>query len=96
MDEQIELGLIWTIPQAMEALWRDMLYALEQLVDQGGTAEGAARVLKGVAVRHNVPGAQNPLPRPSRATRERLASEDAIREAGAEDECRGPVPARPA
>jgi len=44
-------------------------------VDQGGTAEGAARVLKNVAIRHGIPNAQDPLPRPSRRTRERLAEE---------------------
>lgn len=73
MDQ--ELPLVWTIPQAMEVLWKDMLWALEELVDRGGTAEGAARVLKQVAVRHAIPGAENPLPRPSRRTRERLAEE---------------------
>ena len=56
---------------AMAELWQDMLWRWEPLVDRGGTAEGAARVARDVAVRHGVPRADRiPLPRPSRAMRE--------------------------
>ena len=57
--------------EALGALWRDLLWAWEPLVDRRGTAEGAARVARDVAVRHGVPRADRiPLPRPSRARRE--------------------------
>jgi hypothetical protein len=56
---------------AMKALWRELLWAWEPLVDRHGTAVGAAQVGKGVAVRMGVPDAEHvPLPRPSRAMRE--------------------------
>ena len=56
---------------AMADLWRDLLWAWEPLVDRHGTAEGAARVARDVAVRHRVPRADRiPQPRPSRAMRE--------------------------
>jgi hypothetical protein len=60
---------------AMELLWRELLWAWEPLVDKGGTAEGAARVGKDVAVRLGVPGAESrPLPRPPRHAAARRAS----------------------
>lgn len=55
--------------------YRDILYALEDLVDQGGTAVGAARVIRRVAKEHGVPNARDTLPVPTRQTRERLARE---------------------
>lgn len=55
---------------AMEALYRELLWAWQPLVDQGGTAEGAARVAKVVAVELGVPGAEmRALPRPPRSRR---------------------------
>lgn len=75
MDGEQQLPLAWTIEDALDALYRDLLWVLEDLVDRGGTAEGAARVLKAVAKRHGVRSADSPLPRPSRRTRERLAVE---------------------
>lgn len=60
---------------AMDALWRELLWAWQPLVDKGGTAEGAARVGKDVAVRLGVPGAERrPLPRPPRHGAVRAAS----------------------
>ena len=57
--------------EALGAFWRELLWTWEPLVDKGGTAEGAARVGKEVAVRMGVPGAETqPLPRPPRAARE--------------------------
>lgn len=47
----------------------DCIEALEELVVRGGTAEGAARVLKTVAERYGVQ-ARRPLPRPTRAERQ--------------------------
>lgn len=53
--------------EALAAFWRELLWAWEPLVDRGGTAEGAARVGKAVAVEFGVPGADlRPLPRPAR------------------------------
>lgn len=78
MEGQQPLPLAWTIDDALDALYRDLLWVLEDLVDSGGTAEGAARVLKAVAKQHGVRSADMPLPRPSRRTRERLASEQRL------------------
>ena len=56
---------------ALDQLYRDLLWALEPLVDRGGTAEGAARVAKSVGLEHGIPAAERvPLPRPNRAMRE--------------------------
>lgn len=53
--------------QALDQLWQELLWAWQPLVDRGGTAEGAARVGRDVAVRLGVPGAERrPLPRPPR------------------------------
>ncbi len=60
---------------AMEALYRELLHAWGPLVDKGGTAEGAARLAKTVAVEMGVPGAERrPLPRPPRRSAMRHAS----------------------
>lgn len=57
----------------LERFYCDVLDALVDLVAHGGTAEGAARVVKDVATRHQLPvAAKRPLPRPTRA--ERLAA----------------------
>lgn len=54
--------------EALEMFWRELLYAWGPLVDRGGTAEGAARVAKVVAVELGVPSAETrALPRPPRA-----------------------------
>ena len=57
--------------EAMEALdrfWRELLHAWGPLVDRGGTAEGAARVGKAVAVELGIPGAERrALPRPPKS-----------------------------
>ena len=56
---------------ALDRLYRDLLAAWEPLVDRQGTAEGAARVAKSVALQHGVERAETmPLPRPTRAMRE--------------------------
>lgn len=58
-----------------EALW-----ALGELVHDGGTAEGAAAVLKHVAQRHGVREAdRRPLPRSTRANRQRWKAEQGRR-----------------
>lgn len=56
--------------EAMGEFYAALLWAWEDLVDRGGTAEGAARVAKDVAVRMGVPRAETrALPRPTRAAR---------------------------
>lgn len=56
------------IDGAMGALYLDAFDALRTLVQRGGTAEGAARVLRDIAQRHQVSQALRlPLPRPTRA-----------------------------
>ena len=53
--------------RALDAFWRELLWAWQPLVDRGGTAEGAARVARDVAVRMAVPDAAvRPLPRAPR------------------------------
>lgn len=55
---------------ALDRFWRELLHAWQPLVDRGGTAEGAARVAKVVAVEMGVPGAERqPVPRPPRKRR---------------------------
>lgn len=54
--------------EALDRFWRELLHAWQPLVDRGGTAEGAARVGKAVAVEMGVPNAERrALPRPPRA-----------------------------
>lgn len=61
--------------EALESFWRELLHAWGPLVDRGGTAEGAARVAKVVAVELGVPGAEwRALPRPPRHAATRQAS----------------------
>lgn len=61
--------------EALEMFWRELLHAWQPLVDRGGTAEGAARVAKVVAVELGVPGAEwRALPRPPRYAATRQAS----------------------
>ena len=58
------------IDAALSKFFIDLLWALRNLVDRGGTAEGAARIAKQIAMQHQVSAAKNaPLPRPSRAQR---------------------------
>lgn len=55
----------------LDALYVDLIDALEHLLFSGGTVEGAARVTKNVAERHQVAAAfRRPLPRFTRAERE--------------------------
>ena len=55
---------------ALARFWKELLWSWEPLVDRQGTAEGAARVGKEVAVRLGVPDAERtPLPRPPRSKR---------------------------
>lgn len=62
----------WDIEdQAVGRFYADLMWELRRLVERGGTAEGAARIVKGVADRYRVSVASKlPLPRPSRAERE--------------------------
>lgn len=61
--------------RATSALYSDALWELDPLVRRGGTAEGAARVLKDVAARHRVTAALRiPLPRPTRTNRADVAA----------------------
>ncbi|HEV8674999.1 MAG TPA: hypothetical protein VGX21_13210 [Methylomirabilota bacterium] len=56
------------IAEALGDFYRQALAALEPLVWQVGTAEGAARILRKVARRRGVPGVEHlPLPRPARS-----------------------------
>lgn len=58
----------------LDRFYSEVLWALEPLVQRCGTAEGAARVLKDIALRHQIKAAEAlPLPRPSRANRRRAA-----------------------
>jgi hypothetical protein len=51
--------------------YRELLHELGPLVDQLGTAEGAARIAKRIALELGVPGADHlGLPRPPRSARE--------------------------
>jgi hypothetical protein len=60
------------VDEALCAVYLDLHWRLVELVDHGGTAEGAARIAKDVAVRHHVSCAKNlPLPRPTKAQRQR-------------------------
>lgn len=60
--------------EALSEFWAELLHEWQPLVDKGGTAEGAARVGKNVAVRMGVPGAERrALPRPARHAREAAA-----------------------
>ena len=53
---------------ALDAFYAELLWEWQALVDNRGTAVGAAQVAKRVAVEMNVPGAdRRPLPRPPRA-----------------------------
>jgi post-segregation antitoxin (ccd killing protein) len=60
--------------EELSLFWSELVHAWGPLVDKGGTAEGAARVAKGVAVGLGVPNADRvPLPRPVRS-KQRWAS----------------------
>lgn len=55
---------------AVADYYRELLHELGPLVDQGGTAEGAARIAKRVAIEAGVPDAEHrALPRPPRTAR---------------------------
>lgn len=61
-------GSVVDAGEALAAFWAELLHEWGPLVDKGGTAEGAARVGKAVAMRFGVPGAdRRPLPRPPRS-----------------------------
>lgn len=73
-DELTCLGCATSLTRAdvaherTEALYRDLMGKLEDLVRSGGTATGAAKVLRDVGRAHQVEAADIlPLPRPSRA-----------------------------
>lgn len=58
------------VGEALGRFWRELLWAWEPLVDRAGTAEGAARIGKAVAMQMGAHGAEQvPLPRPARAMR---------------------------
>lgn len=64
------------VDDALGAFYVELLRALEPLVYRVGTAEGAARIAKEVAERFGITvAARLPLPRPSRANRERARDE---------------------
>lgn len=55
----------------LDAFYDDLLHRLEPLVWKVGTAEGAARIMRDVALRHGIGVAGvRPLPRPNRADRQ--------------------------
>lgn len=58
------------VDEGLGRFYYDLHWRLAELVQRGGTAEGAARVAKDVAERHQVTAAKNlSLPRPTRAER---------------------------
>lgn len=59
------------LDEAKSAFYSQLRWELEALVNNDGTAEGAARVAKDVAVAHQITAAKAPLPRPGRAQRQR-------------------------
>jgi hypothetical protein len=60
------------VDERLSEFYSDLLWSLEPLVNRVGTAEGAARIAKDVALRFQIPGAEDvPLPRPSKANRQR-------------------------
>ena len=60
--------------QAVGDFYRDVLWALGELAQAGGTAEGAAVVVRRVAREYGVQEAERvPLPRLTRAERDDLA-----------------------
>lgn len=60
--------------EAVGRFYSDALWQLAKLVNRGGTAEGAGRVLKDLAEGHGVKAASSiPLPRPSRSRRAWIA-----------------------
>lgn len=65
------------VQPALARFYSDALDRLAPLVHEGRTAEGAARVLKDVAERHQIARARShPLPRPNRADRLRARVRD--------------------
>jgi hypothetical protein len=69
-DELVERSVVEL--DAVDRFVVEELHDLEPLVFRGGTAEGACRVLAGTARRWGCPMSV-PLPRPTRAERERNA-----------------------
>lgn len=58
------------IDEALCSFFIDLHWRLVELVDRGGTAEGAGRIAHDIAMRHRISCAPNfAAPRPSRATR---------------------------
>lgn len=68
-SEQVDRADI--VDRAKSEFYSQLLWELQDLVAVGGTAEGAARVAKSVALAHEVSAARQPLPRPGRRQRER-------------------------
>lgn len=64
------------VEDAKSAFYSQLLWELEDLIARDGTAEGAARVAKSVALAHRLPVADRPLPRPSRSQRKRALDQE--------------------
>jgi hypothetical protein len=58
------------VDEALSRFYGDLVDDLGELVARGGTAEGAARIIKEVAGRHRINVNHRPLPRPTRAERQ--------------------------
>jgi hypothetical protein len=58
---------------AVEQFYREALHRLGEHARKGGTAYGAAAVLKHVAIDHGLDVGRLPLPRPTRVERDELA-----------------------
>lgn len=72
--------------RALSSFYSDVLDRLHPLVTRGGTAEGAARVLRDVAGRHAITAALRiPLPRPTRGERTAYKVTPIPTEAGSRD-----------
>ena len=72
----VETVVSRVVGEALEAFVRDAVYELGEHARRGGTAYGAAVVLRRVGRGHGVPDSAGiPLPRPTRAERRRLVGE---------------------
>jgi hypothetical protein len=70
-SETVKTVVSRVVREALEAFGRDAVYELGEHGRRGGTAYGAAVVLRRVGREHGVPdSAGTPLPRPTRAERE--------------------------
>jgi hypothetical protein len=70
-SETVETVVSQVVGEALEAFVRDAVYELGEHARRGGTAYGAAVVLRRVGRGHGVPDSAGiPLPRPTRAEME--------------------------